>query len=132
MKWLSDVNRFESEYPRIISKATGERQSVRILINPVVIIKRTELTITKKVAALMLIAPAGISLFLVLELSASKRLSAILLNPMAAFLAKIMQRIIRKSNLRLKCWFSSDTAREKPMSANGIANTVWLNLIREK
>ena len=78
------------------------------------------------------IIPEGISLFFVLGLSASNFLSASLLNPIAAFRAKIMHRIIRRSSLILKSYSSSDTASEKPISAKGIAKTVWLNFTREK
>jgi len=71
----------------------------------------------------MLILPAGISCFS-FWVECVKLLVCYPVESHAAFLAKIMQRIIRRSNLRLKCWFSSDTASEKPMSANGIAKTV--------
>jgi hypothetical protein len=88
--------------------------------------------ITNIAAALALMMPEGISLFMVLGLSESKSLSANLLNPIAVFLAKIIQRMTRSSNLMLKSNSGFDTASEKPMRAKGIAKTVWLNLTREK
>jgi hypothetical protein len=93
-------------------------------MNPVVTINRTALMMTNIAAALELIMPAGISLFFVLGLSASKSLSASLLNPIAVFLASTMQRITKRSNLILKLNSGEDTAREKPIRANGIAKTV--------
>ena len=101
-------------------------------MNDVVTIKSTALTITNIAAALLPIIPEGISLFLVLGLRASNFLSASLLNPIAAFRAKIMHSIISSSSLRLKLYSGSDTASEKPISAKGIAKTVWLNFTSEK
>jgi hypothetical protein len=51
---------------------------------------------------------------------------------MAAFLAKIIQRIIRRSNLKLKLNSSLVNASENPIMAKGIAKTVWLNFTRAK
>jgi ammonia channel protein AmtB len=87
---------------------------------------------TNIAAALVLMMPEGISLLMVLGLSESKSLSASLLNPIAVFLAKIIQRMTRSSNLILKSNSGFDTASEKPMRAKGIAKTVCLNFTREK
>ena len=87
---------------------------------------------TNIAAALVLMVPEGISLLLVLGLSESNFLSATLLKPIAVFLAKIIHRITSISNLILKSNSGFDTASVKPISAKGIAKTVWLNLTREK
>jgi hypothetical protein len=83
-----------------------------------------ELIITKTVAALVLILPEGISLLFVLGLSESNLWSAILLKPIAAFLAKTMQRIMSRSKRILKCSFPLVTPRVNPIRANGMANRV--------
>ena len=126
------VNLLVRLYPRIISRATVKDKSVRGFMKAVVIINNAALTMTKIAAALLPIIPEGISLFLVLGLSASNLLSASLLNPIAALRAKIMHRTISSRSLRLKVYSGSDTASEKPISANGIAKTVWLNFTSEK
>src|SRR5512137_2811021 len=81
IKWQSDVILFVILSPSIISRATGERKRVSLLMNAVVITNKAELIITKAAAALSPIIPAGISLFFVLGFSESNLLSAILLNP---------------------------------------------------
>jgi hypothetical protein len=108
----------------ITSKATGDKNSVNRFMNPVVTINRQALIITNAVAALTLINPEGISLLLVLGLRASKSLSASLLNPIAVFRARIIQRITKRSNLILKSDSCFETASENPIRAKGIANTV--------
>jgi len=102
------------------------------LKSPLVIINNNALAMTKMAAALVLIAPDGISLFFVLGLSASNLLSASLLNPIAAFLANIMQSIISRNSFILKLYSSWATAKENPISANGMAKIVWLNFTSEK
>jgi hypothetical protein len=124
--------RFDSVYPRIIKRATGDRNSVSLFIKPVVIINRAAFTITKNAAALVLIFPVGIYLFFVLGLRASKLLSASRLNPIAALRAKIIQSITSRRSFKLNTLSVVATARAKPIMANGIAKTVWLNLTREK
>lgn len=131
-KWQRKVIRFVRLYPRIIIRATGERKRVNRLMNAVVMMNSKALMIINAAAAPGLIKPEGISLFLVLGLRASNFLSTSLLKPIAALRAKIMQRIISKSSLRLKLYSSFETASEKPISAKGIAKTVWLNLTNEK
>ena len=132
IKWQSEVILFVRLYPRITRRATGERKSVSLLMNAVVIMNKKALIITNTAAALAPIIPEGISLFFVLGLRASNFLSASLLNPIAAFRAKIMQSIISRSSLMLKLYSSFDTASEKPIRAKGIAKTVWLNFTSEK
>src|SRR5664280_889412 len=124
MKWHKAVYLLVRLYAKTIRIAIGERIRVRRFMKAVVIMKRDALIITNIVAARMLIIPRGISPSFVLGLRASNRLSAILLNPIAALRAKIMQSIIRRKSLRLKLYSLCDTASEKPISANGIAKTV--------
>jgi hypothetical protein len=101
-------------------------------MNPAAITKRREFIITKITADLEPIFPEGSSLLLVLGLRASNFLSANLLKAIAAFLAKIMHKIIRISSLMLKLFPSPQTASENPINANGMANTVWLNLTSDR
>jgi hypothetical protein len=124
IKWQSEVILLVRLYPSITSRATGERKRVSRLMNAVVIMKRMALITINAAADLVLIIPEGISLFFVLGLSASNLLSASLLNPMAAFLAKIIQSIIKRSNLILKSFSFAETASEKPIRAKGIAKIV--------
>jgi hypothetical protein len=124
MKWQRKVNLLVKLYPKIISRATGERKRVNRFMKPVVKIKRMELIMINTAAALVPTTPEGISLLFVLGLSASKFLSASLLNPIAAFRAKIMHSIISRSSLKLKSNSSFDTASEKPIRAKGIAKIV--------
>lgn len=116
----------------MISRATGDNIRVSLLMKPAVIINRIEFTITKMPADRLLIIPEGISLAAVLGFIASYLLSASLLNPMAAFLAKIMHKITRIRSLRLKEYSSFEIARKKPIRAKGMANTVWLKRTRDK
>src|SRR5450759_917946 len=132
IKWQSTVNLFVRLYPRITSSATGERNKVSLLMKKVVKINSIALRITKAEAAFELIIPLGISLFWVRGLRASNLLSTSLLKPMAAFLAKIMQRITNRSNFKLKLYSTLETASENPIRAKGIAKTVWLNFTSEK
>jgi hypothetical protein len=94
--------------------------------------KRIAFTATNMDAEFLLIIPAGISLPLVLGLSESNLLSASLLNPIAAFRANTMHSKISKSTLILKSYSSSDTPRENPINAKGIAKIVCENLTRAK
>ena len=80
-------------------------------MNDVETMNNTALIITKIAAALLPIIPEGISLFLVLGLRASNFLSASLLNPIAAFRAKIMHSTISSSSFRLKLYSGSDTSK---------------------
>jgi len=43
-----------------------------------------------------------------------------------------MHRITRISSLALNSYSSSATARQNPISAKGIAKTVWLDVTNEK
>ena len=131
-KWHSEVILLVRLYPRIIRSATGDKNRVKLFMNPAVIINRTAFAITNAAADLGPIIPEGISLFLVLGLSASKFLSASLLNPIAALRAKIIQRIIRRSSLKLKLNSPFYTASENPIRAKCIAKTVWLNFTSDK
>ena len=79
---------------------------------------------TKVPADLLFILPEGISLEAVLGFNASYFLSANLLKPIAEFLAKIIHKIMIIRSLRLNWWSLPETAREKPMNANGMAKTV--------
>ena len=119
-------------YPSIIRRATGARKRVRRFISPAEIINNTELIITKMAAELALIFPDGISRLSVLGLRESNFLSARRLKPIAAFLAKIMQRIIRIRSLMLNAFPVPDTARANPVIANGIAKTVWANFTSDR
>ena len=83
-----------------------------------------EFATTNTAADPVAIFPDGISLFLVLGFSESNLLSASLLKPIAAFRAKIMHRIIKRKDLILKSSSGLDIARENPIKAKGIANTV--------
>jgi hypothetical protein len=124
IKWQSDVNLLVRLYPSITRRATGESRRVSRLMKAVVKMKRPELITMNIVAALGSIIPEGISLFFVLGLRASNLLSTSLLNPIAAFLAKIMHNIIRRRILMLKSFSSPNTASDKPIMAKGMAKTV--------
>ena len=110
IKWQSEEILLVRLYPRITRRATGERKRVNRLMNAVVMMNIMALMMINAVAALVPIIPDGISLFFVLGLRASNLLSASLLNPIAAFRAKIMQSIISRSSLMLKSYSSFDTA----------------------
>ena len=95
-------------------------------------IKAREFNNTNKIAEEGLMIPEGISRRTVLAFRASILRSTYLLNAMAALLAKIMQRMINPSNFQLKTDGSNLNPRKKDNRANGRANMVWANLIREK
>src|SRR4030042_3106057 len=132
MKWQRYVILLARLYPRITKRATGDRIRVRRLINPEVTIKNTEFIITNRAADRGPILPDGNSLLSVLGFSESIFLSARRLKPIAAFLAKIMQRIIRIRSLKLNVYSFPDTANANPIMAKGMAKTVWRNFTSEK
>jgi len=105
---------------------------VSLFIKAAAITNRIELMTTNTIAETIPILPDGISLFYVLGLRVSKFLSTIRLNPIAAFRAKIIHKMIRINSLILKSFSVLATARENPTSAKGIANMVWPNLTNEK
>ena len=98
----------------------------------VVAMNSAALIIINNVAAPGEMIPEGISRFFVLGFFSSNFLSTSRLNPIAEFLANTMHRIIRRRSLRLNRRSPSEMPREKPIRANGMANTVWLNLTSEK
>jgi hypothetical protein len=89
-------------------------------------------TIVNIKASFELILPEGISRIAVLGFCESIPLSKYLLNAIAAFLAKIMHKIINKSFSQLNSCPVTEMARKKPIKANGIAKIVWANNTREK
>jgi TctA family transporter len=90
-------------------------------------IKRADENKTKNQADFKLILPEGISLWLVLGLNLSIFLSAILLNPIAADLAPVIARIMKKIWLRvMSVYLEARTTAER---AKGRAKIVWEILI---
>src|SRR5262245_54320602 len=78
------------------------------------------------------IAPEGISRTAVRGFCASKRRSIKRLKAMAALRANTMHRITKIKVSQLNCAPPERMAKQKPMSAKGSANTVWLNLMSER
>ena len=92
-----------------------------------------QFTITKFSADFALIEPLGICLTIfVLGLAVSISLSIYLLKAIAAERAKIIHKITKANNFQFKLPFVWDIPKKKPISANGIAKIVWLNLIKER
>jgi hypothetical protein len=87
---------------------------------------------TNTIAEIFEIAPEGISRLAVLGFAKSNFASTILLNPIAALLAKTIHNSINKNLVQLNGYPSCQIARKNPIIANGIANIVWLNLINER
>lgn len=87
---------------------------------------------TKRIAELVLIVPAGISLRSVRTFFASKSLSTILLKAIAALLANTMHRMIKPNSCHSKGCPENFNPRKNDNTANGSAKTVWANLMRDK
>ena len=92
--------------------------------------KQTDATATNAAASRIVIAPRGSSRFDVLGFSASIRASTSRLNPIAALRADTMAARIQPTVPQvIAVWRAASSA---PASANGSANTEWLNLTNEK
>lgn len=91
-----------------------------------------EFIITKTNAELALTILAGISLDAVRGFASSISLSKYLLNAIAALRANIIHNTTNTNNCQLAGWLASFIAKKKPISAKGIAKTVWLNFIKDK
>src|SRR5688572_22200918 len=90
----------------------------------------TDATATKSAASVCDIAPRGSSRMDVRGFIASNRASTRRLNPIAALRALTMQTTIQSTCRQEKgC---SRQASSAPVSANGSANTEWLNLTNDK
>ena len=76
--------------------------------------------------------PLGNSRFLVRSFKASIFLSAYLLKDIAAVLANIMHPKIKKGRPMEILNLTLCAPNKKPMSANGSAKIVWLNLTSDK
>lgn len=94
--------------------------------------KSSELSITSESAAPAEIVPAGISLTFVLAFFASMALSAQRLKAIAEVRASTMHRMTFNKS-QTSGWLSGWIAPNVyPIAANGSANTVWLNLTKER
>ncbi|KAF5034160.1 hypothetical protein DSECCO2_599110 [anaerobic digester metagenome] len=94
------------------------------MIKPATATKRAALIKTKSRADNGDISEAGISLEAVLGLRASISLSAHLLNPIAAFLAKTIANITSPRRLHEKWPPPLSVPRKRPVRAKGIAKIV--------
>lgn len=83
-------------------------------------------------AELALMAPDGISRPAVRAFLASILRSDQRLNAIAEERAKTMQQITHKALVGATWKSTLRSPATKPMAANGMANTVWLNLMRDK
>ena len=111
--------------------AIGDNAKQSELIKYVVAINSKELMMTKSKAEFALILPFGISLIAaVLGLVESISLSIYRLKAIAAERAKTIQSTTYKSVTHSNSY--DFVAKKKPISANGIANIVWLNFINDK
>ena len=95
--------------------------------------KSTQLIITKMSAALGFMLPFGISRTAAVRLFAlSIARSIYLLKAMAALRAKTMHNTTFKSRIASKLKVEYSIAKKYPISANGKAKMVWLNLMSER
>lgn len=109
--------------------ATGLRKNASGLTKYVVRQNPTTLRMTNIKAFFLEIVPAGISLDCVRGLSESMSVSAHLLNPMAALLAKIIQSTTKPKIFRDRKPVTC-TPIKNPNKAKGSANMVWGNLTK--
>lgn len=127
MKWQSQVNLFEKEYPKRIIRVGKESRQVMGLMNQLAIKNPKEDKTTNNIAERFEIFPAGISRFLVRSFCESMSVSTIRLKPIAADLAKTIESKIRierivQSKTDFPCVFKK--ARINAIPAKGRANSV--------
>jgi hypothetical protein len=124
-----EVTRLAREYQNTIPRATGDNARQTHPSRLAQATKATDETTTNRMASRRLIAPRGSSRPAVLGFFASKRASTSRLKPIAALRAATMQATIQA--IRTGDSGTNLVARSAPASANGSANTEWLNRTKE-
>src|SRR5207249_2178335 len=124
------VYRLASEYQNTIASATGDKARHNGPRRQAAPMKMTDAKTTNQAASRLLIAPRGNSRFAVLGFKASRRASARRLKPIAALRAATMARRIQP--IAVHVTGPRRAASKAPASANGSANTEWLNRTKER
>src|SRR5262245_5160828 len=118
------VYRLASEYQNTIARATGDSAKHTAFSREAANTNTRDETTTKATASGRLIRPLGSSRADVRGFNASRRASAIRLNPIAALRAPTMATKIHATFVQVTG--TCRAASTAPASANGSANTLWL------